>query len=97
MLKSMFVAALSSSWVVKASEESESYADRAESFGDEILEGVESLPERMEMGWKDSVMAHWDMMPSWQKVVVVVVLALGAFWLVCKLMKSGKGGCCKGE
>lgn len=97
MFKSMFVAALSSSWIVKASEDVDAYADRAESFGDEIVEGAESLPERMEMGWRDMVMVHWDMMPSWQKVFVIVVVALFAFWLVCKLMKSSKGGCCKGE
>ena len=96
MLRSMFVAALSSSWIVKASDDAESYADRAEAFSDEILAEAESMPERMEMGWKDSVMAHWDMMASWQKIVAIVVIASLVLWLVCKLMKPGKG-CCKGE
>jgi len=96
MLRSIFVGALSSSWIVKASEDGESYADRAEAFSDEILAEAESMPERMEMGWRDMVMAHWDVMASWQKIFAIVVVASFVLWLVCKIMKSGKG-CCKGE
>jgi len=83
------LAAMVNSAQMKASEQSESFAD--EVFGD-----VESLPEKMEMGWKDMIMVHWSTMSSVHKFILVAVVVLLVVWIVCKFMKSGKD-CCKGE
>ncbi len=71
-------------------------SEQSESFADEMLGDVEALSDKVEMGWRETVMLRLDMMSSLQKFILVAVVALFVVWIVCKLMKSGKG-CCKGE
>ena len=56
----------------------------------------EAMIPKVENDWKTYVLNYWDMMQTWQKVVVAVVLALLVIWLLSKLFKLSSG-CCKGD
>ena len=56
----------------------------------------EAMIPKVENDWKTYVLNYWDMMQTWQKVVVAVVLALLVIWLLSKLFILSSG-CCKGD
>ncbi|MCX5923975.1 MAG: hypothetical protein NTZ68_00920 [Candidatus Dependentiae bacterium] len=89
-MKKLLVSILSSSIVMRASEEI--LAPAPESFSEEFLQEVESVPSRVEMGWRDMVMAHWHNMSPMHQYIVLGVVALVVFYVIRRLMKCG-GGC----
>jgi len=87
-MKKLLLSVLSSSIVMRASEE---LAPAPESFSEEFLQEVESLPSRAEMGWRDVVMAHWHNLSPMTQYIVLGVLALVGFYVICRVMKCGSG------
>ncbi|MFA5998626.1 MAG: hypothetical protein WC747_01235 [Candidatus Babeliales bacterium] len=88
-MKKLLLSVLSSSIVMRASEE---LAPAPESFSEEFLQEVESLPSKAEMGWRDVVMARWYNLSPMTQYIVLGVLALVVFYVISRLFKCG-GGC----
>lgn len=97
-MKKLLLTVLSSSVVLRASEEAAEAAP--ESFSEELLQETVALPEKLEMGWRDTIMAHWYNMSPMAQYAVLGVLALAVIYVIRRIMKCGGGctcGCGKGS
>ena len=88
-MKKLLLTILSSSLVMAASEEV-----YPESYSEEMMTETMALPERVNMGWRDMAMAHWQGLSQMAQWVVLIVVALLVLYVISRIVRCGNGCRC---
>lgn len=88
-MKKIFLGLLTSTWVLKASEELESLEKEAGEIFSDVSEKISDS-----LSWKMKLMLYWHAMSSMHKMIAVGLITLFVVWIVFRLLKIGKCSSC---
>ena len=91
-MKKNLLALLSTSFLVRASQDSESMSSDMSQAMPDVPQSTSDMMSSL--SWKAKAMLYWSTLSSMHKIIISVLVALAVLWILCKLMHCRKGGSC---